>query len=883
MNGNEIRHKFLEYFRNNSHTVVRSSSLIPINDPTLLFTNAGMNQFKDVFLGKEKKTYKRATSSQKCVRAGGKHNDLENVGYTFRHHTFFEMLGNFSFGDYFKEEAIKLAWDFLTKEVKLNPERMVATIFSGDADVERDSEAYKIWLNYLKKERIFEFGKKDNFWSMGDVGPCGPCSEIHYFQGNSIPCNEELQGRECKGVACECDRWLELWNIVFMQYNRDEKGILSPLPAPCVDTGMGLERLSAVLQGHLSNYDCDLIKPIISKEEELTGIHYGKDKEIDIAFRVIADHIRASSFLIADGVIPSNEQRGYVLRKIIRRAIRYEKKPGLKNSILTNLVDVVGEIMGDFYPEIIENCDRIKKILKREEEIFSSTLLTGMEKLEASLDQFKGRGVIEGDFLFKLYDTYGFPIDFAADIAKEKNLELDIVGFEKSMEKQREIAKQSHKKESGDDFSPILKERELKSNFVGYDNLSVKTNVIALLKDKEFVESLKKGDKGIAIFKETPFYAEGGGQVGDTGKGEGTNSSFNVLDTKKSGTIPFSIIEITEGELTLNDDVSLYVDFKKRRNTEAHHTATHILHYALRKFLGSHIKQSGSLVTPTRLRFDFSHFSSIDYDLLKDIEEEVNTIIFEDHIVKKSFMPFDDAVKYGAIALFDEKYGDIVRVVEVEGISKELCGGCHVERTSQIGIFKILEEKSVASSVRRIEAICQNSAYKEMTKDYNIVLSLKELLKVDGEKVVENVLKLVESNKRLEKELSSLKIKTLSSSKEEIEIKNVKGLNVVLKLSFNLEPSLQKNLADSLRDKIKSGVVVIGNKSDGKASILVALTKDLTDRLNASKIVKELGKVIGGGGGGSKELAEAGGKNVDRLNDALNSSLEIIGNMIDEN
>lgn len=877
MTGSEIRKRFLEYFERNGHSVVRSSSLVPYKDPTLLFTNAGMNQFKDVFLGLEKKTFKRATSSQKCVRAGGKHNDLENVGFTFRHHTFFEMLGNFSFGDYFKKEAIKFAWEFLTKELSLNPERMVATIFKGENGIQRDDEAYKIWLEYLPKEKIFEFGSKDNFWSMGETGPCGPCSEIHYFQGNEIPCLEEKEGDQCKGVSCECDRWLELWNLVFMQYNRDENGVLTPLPAPCVDTGMGLERLSAVIQNVHSNYDCDLIRPIIEEVEKSSGKKYGESFEVDVALRLIADHIRSSSFLIADGVVPSNEGRGYVLRKIIRRAIRYEKQLGFKQTIFPNLTDKVIDIMGDYYFELVENRDRIKKILKREEEVFSSTLAIGIEKFESSALDFQKEGVVPGDFLFKLYDTYGFPLDLAKDIANEKKLKLDTEGFELAMKRQRELAKKSWKKGEDALLLPVIPGQPPKTEFIGYDSLSSESKVLHLFLKNESTKILRKRETGWAIFSPTPFYPEGGGQVGDTGRGESSSSSFVVKDTKKSAqNIIFSLIEIVEGELREKEDVTLLVDENKRRNTQAHHTATHLLHYALREILGSHVKQAGSMVAPSRMRFDFQHFSAIDDELISEIEEKVNFVIFRDYPVKKSYMSLDEALKAGAIALFDEKYGDTVRVVEVEGISKELCGGCHVERTSQIGIFKILEEKSVAAGIRRIEAVCQFSAFKTLSENFNILNSLEFLLKTKKENVLSSFSSLLESLKNLEKENAQLKLKLAFSGENQLDIKVVLDTKVVVKLTNDLTPSLIKNLADSLREKIGSGIVVIGNKSDEKASILVALTPDLTKKFNAVKIAKELGKMIGGGGGGKPEIAEAGGKNVDALENSLNCALDVI-------
>ncbi len=876
MRSSEIRRNFLKYFEENGHAVVRSSSLVPAGDRTLLFTNAGMNQFKDVFLGKEKKPFKRAASSQKCVRAGGKHNDLENVGFTARHHTFFEMLGNFSFGDYFKRDAIRFAWEFLTTVAGIDPSRMVATIFAGDAEVPRDDEAFDIWLEILPKERIHEFGKKDNFWAMGDVGPCGPCSEVHYHLSEDLPCPEEAEGRKCRGVACECDRWLELWNLVFMQYDRNAEGTLSPLPAPCVDTGMGLERLCAVIQGVHTNYDTDLIRPIISEVEKISGMKYEAEGGTGVAMRVIADHIRSSAFLITDGVLPSNEGRGYVLRKIIRRAIRYEKKLGISSPALPLLVPKVKELMGEAYPEITENEERVRKILLREEEVFASTLSLGLSKLEEALPEFKN-GIVPGDLLFKLYDTYGLPLDLAADIAKEKKLSLDMAGFDEAMKKQRELAKASWKGEGeGKDFS-CLQGLENASSFVGYDNMSVRTEVIALAKNNERIELLREGEKGFAVFASTPFYAESGGQVGDTGRGENENCSFTVSNTVKAlRKISVSEVEVVEGELKAGTPVSLSVDGRKRRNTEAHHTATHLLHSALREVLGDHVKQAGSLVSPDHLRFDFQHFHALDDELISAVEEKVNESIWQDISVSKTLMPLQEALDSGAMALFDEKYGDTVRVVSVEGVSKELCGGCHVDKTGKIGVFKIIDEKSVASGTRRIEAVCENSAYNLMSGNYREILAAEQILKMPREKILESLRSLVETNKALQKELESLKLKLASSGGAGDEIRETGGTRFIVKSVEGLSPSLIKNLADSLRDKIGSGIVIIGNRTDEKASILVAVTKDLTGRYNAPKIVKELGKLIGGGGGGKPDIAEAGGKDVAALQSALDKAPGII-------
>jgi len=872
MNSSEIRDKFLKYFEDNGHTAVRSSSLVPAGDKTLLFTNAGMNQFKDVFLGREKRPFTRAASSQKCVRAGGKHNDLENVGHTARHHTFFEMLGNFSFGDYFKEDAIRFAWEFLTSVAGIEPSRMVATIFAGDGEVPRDKEAYDLWLRILPPERIYEFGKKDNFWAMGDVGPCGPCSEVHYHLSEELPCPEEQEGRKCKGVACECDRWMEIWNLVFMQYDRNAEGALSPLPAPCVDTGMGLERLTAVIQGVMTNYDTDLIRPIISEIEKISSRRYEAEDLSGVAMRVIADHIRSSAFLISDGVLPSNDGRGYVLRKIIRRAIRYEKKLGITSPALPRLVDKVAELMGKAYPEIVENGVKVRRILMREEEVFASTLSLGLSKLEEALSGISD-GLIPGDLLFKLYDTYGLPLDLAGDIAREKNLTLDMAGFEEAMKRQRDLAKASWKGDGGDgkDFS-ALEGLEKSVSFVGYDRLEARTQALALLRSNERTEVLRKGEKGFAVFAETPFYAESGGQVGDTGKGENENCSFTVLNTVKAlKKFPVSEIEVTDGELRSGSGVCLEVDERKRRNTEAHHTATHLLQSALREILGDHVKQAGSLVCPDHLRFDFHHFHSLDDELISAIEEKVNESVWLDLPVSKAFMPLQEALDSGATALFDEKYGDTVRVVSVEGVSKELCGGCHVDRTGRIGIFKILDEKSVASGTRRIEAVCEMSAYSLMSDNYRNILAAEAILKMPKGKFLESVQSLVDTNRALEKELSSLRLKLAASGSSADEIKEAAGVKFIVKSVEGLNPSLVKNLADTLREKLGSGVVVIGNRTDDKASILVAVTNDLTGKFKASAMVKELGKIIGGGGGGKPDIAEAGGKDADKLGEALDS------------
>ena len=878
MTGNEIRSAFLAYFEERGHRVVRSSSLIPAGDPTLLFSNAGMNQFKDVFLGKEKRDYRRATSSQKCVRAGGKHNDLENVGRTARHHTFFEMLGNFSFGDYFKEGAIDFAWEFLTGVCGLSAERMVATIFNGENGIPRDEDAQRFWSKHLPAERIFELGMHDNFWSMGDTGPCGPCSEVHYFQGDQLPCAEEALGRRCLGVACECDRWIEIWNLVFMQYDRDEKGALEPLPAPCVDTGMGLERLAAVMQGKLSNYDTDLIQPLIQAAAAMCGVPYGKADESDVSLRVIADHARAATFLIADGVIPSNEGRGYVLRKILRRALRHGKKLGLEKPFLKDLVGVVCDELGAAYPEIVEGRKSVETVILMEEESFASTLSVGLKKLlevTAALTPPNDKA-IPGEALFKLYDTFGFPMDLAEDIAREQGLSLDMAGFEACMERQRELARQSWKGEMDTQDYRGLSEEGITSRFEGY--LTTRTEgarCLLILKAGERVPAAVAGESVELVFDRTPFYGESGGQVGDVGHIRAENGVFRVTDTQKPA--PWLIFhrgEVLTGEIREGDAATLEVDAGARAATMAHHTATHLLHAALRQKLGLHVKQAGSLVAPTHLRFDFHHFAPVERELLGGIEEWVNEAILEDAVVRTEVMPLDEAVNSGAMALFGEKYGEEVRVVSVPGFSKELCGGTHVASTGRIGLFKITSEHSVSAGVRRIEAVVHMPAYRFLKVQEDILHAASAQLNMPFDRVPVQVEQLLADNKRLEREVSKLRLQIASGSTPDEEVQEVQGIKLLVRRVEGLSPSEVKNLADTLRDRIKTGVVVIGNRLEDKASLTVAATKDMLDRMKAVDLARPLGKIIGGGGGGKPDLAEAGGKLIEKLDEALNSARE---------
>ncbi|HEA84118.1 MAG TPA: alanine--tRNA ligase, partial [Thermodesulfobacterium geofontis] len=768
MKGKEIRALFIDYFKNLGHEVVPSSSLIPYDDPTLLFTNAGMVQFKKVFLGEEVRPYTRAVSCQKCVRAGGKHNDLENVGYTARHHTFFEMLGNFSFGDYFKEEAIAYAWEFVTKVLNLPKKRLYVTIY------EKDDEAGKLWKKIagLSEERIIRLGEKDNFWAMGDTGPCGPCSEIIYDQGEEFGCKKPT----C-APGCDCDRFLEIWNLVFMQYERDEKGNLKPLPKGCIDTGMGLERITAVIQEVSSNYETDLFTGIISKLSEITGKSFKEDKNTEIAFRVIADHIRASVFLLAEGVMPSNEGRGYVLRRIIRRAERFGKLLGLNSSFLYKLVDPVIQEFGDVYPELGKNEEVVKKVLKIEEDKFLETLSLGLEILEKEIKklQKEQKNLIPGEVLFKLYDTYGFPYDLVRDQVLPLGFSLDLESFEKLRNKAREKSRKSWKGalEKVPKFIKDMVKKEIQTMFVGYETLETKAKVLEIKKENNFY---------YLVTNLTPFYPEGGGQVYDTGVIIGSKGKAEVLETQKAGDLIYHKIKLIEGLIEKDEEVLMRVDKEKRFHIQRHHTATHLLHSALRKILGSHVRQSGSLVEENRLRFDFTHFQALTPKELKEIEELINRWVLENYQVETFWVKREEAEKLGAIAIFEEKYGEIVRVVEIDEISMELCGGTHVKRTGDIGLFKIISESSVASGIRRIEAVAGLKAY-EWTKNLEErIEKIAEILKTtpkDIEKRVKSLLKEIENLEREIKKLKSVDLKKVLEEKLR-EVKEINGVKLLV-------------------------------------------------------------------------------------------------------
>ncbi len=868
MKSSEIREKFLKYFESRGHARVGSSSLIPANDPTLLFTNAGMNQFKKIFVGQEKAKFKRAVSAQKCMRAGGKHNDLENVGQTARHHTFFEMLGNFSFGDYFKKEAAEFAWEFFIKELGLPKERLYITIY------EKDDEAERVWLatDSFLKGRIYRFGEKDNFWSMGETGPCGPCSEIVYDQGKEFGCGKP----DCK-IGCECDRYLELWNLVFMQYDRDEKGKMNPLPAPSVDTGMGLERTAAVLQGTKSNYETDAFLPIIKKTESLCGKKYQDDKN-RVSFRVIADHIRALTFCIADGIIPSNEGRGYVVRRILRRAARHGRLLELPSPFLDRLTDEVIKSLGPVYPEIKTQKKQIDLVLKSEEENFERTLDRGIELFEeiASQTTKSKSAAIAGEEVFKLYDTYGFPPDLTEVMAKEKGLHVDMAGFEKELEKQRERSKAGSSFTSagatisGKEGSDKIKQ----TRFVGYDSLESDSVV-------EEVWTSPEGDKYL-VLEITPFYAEAGGQVGDTGRVKSPEKEIAITDTQKENDVILHRVAQAEVNPSIKGaKVKAQVDKIRRRAIMRNHTVTHLLHKALRDILGEHVRQAGSLVAPDRMRFDFTHFRGLESDMLDKIETEVNQRILENYdVTPVPDVPFDEAKKMGAMALFGEKYGDKVRVINIGNYSLELCGGTHVRTTGEIGLFRITQETSVASGVRRIEALTGEEAYKSVQ---NIKLKLEQgvsLLGADPDSYLAKLQELLNLEKMHQKRIRELQGQEFKRELEKLKsgAPQVDGVRVITAKVDTSEKDDLLHLADIFKSQAAPAVGVLLSVNGEKVNLLTVVTDDVVKakNLKAGDIVKEISAQIGGQGGGRPNLAFGGGKNSEKVNQVLTDLPEII-------
>ena len=925
--GSEIRRQFLDFFVQKGHKEVHSSSLVPANDPTLLFTNAGMNQFKDVFLGLEKRDYNRATTSQKCVRAGGKHNDLENVGFTNRHHTFFEMLGNFSFGDYFKKDAIAYAWELITSPewYGIDKNKLYATVFNGEGGVPRDAEAYDLWAAQgIPKERIFELGAKDNFWQMGDTGPCGPCSEIHYDMG--VTASE--QGHTDCAFLCDCGRYVEIWNLVFMQFNRDSSGTLTPLPKPSIDTGMGLERLACVLQGVISNYDTDLFTPLIKRAVELTGEprssgqpgdavptraaeHSSGNGEVHksaASLRVIADHSRAATFLISDGVLPSNEGRGYVLRKIIRRAITHGRLLGQTKPFLHKMVFAVRDLMVDAYPELNDTLDRISKAVLAEETRFAHTLDIGLDKLEALLKQSKDD--LAGEEAFKLYDTFGMPLDFIQDAARDQGLKFDQTGFDRALDEQKSRARASWKGAAKQTANPAYQKLP-KSDFEGYrQTRSEGCEVLAIIHNGQGSPELKAGEEGEVILDHTPFYAEAGGQIGDRGWFYSDDHNTVVADVKGcyypiQGVRSHQVV--AKSVLRVGNKVDAVVNTDIREATMRNHTATHLLHAGLREVLGKHVKQAGSLVAPNHLRFDFSHFTAVADEELQDIEDLINREVLRNQRVETlTDVPIEEAVnKYHAMALFGEKYGDKVRVVQIGDFSTELCGGTHTAATGEIGLIKILKEGSVSSGVRRVEAITGEGSLQHFRKDHqleNVVASIAspslshkprkdgadsessedantfspaEALKAELEKKDAEI-------KRLTRELDSVRMKSASSSTANVgeKIREVKGVKVLAHRVDNLERAQLRTLVDQLRDKVGSGVVILGSAADGNVSLIVGVTKDLTSRVQAGKVIGPVAQKVGGKGGGRPDLAEAGGKDASALDAALDGAYSVVEGLL---
>ncbi len=876
MTASEIRGQFLRFFEGHGHTIVPSSSLIPKDDPTLLFTNSGMVQFKNCFLGLEDRGYTRAASSQKSVRAGGKHNDLENVGYTARHHTFFEMLGNFSFGDYFKKESIAWGWEFLTVNMGLPKDKLWITIYKDD------DEAFEIWNKQMgvPAERIVRMGMESNFWMMGETGPCGPCSEILYDQGATVGC-----GRPECSVECDCDRHLEIWNHVFTQFDRDRDGNFQPLPKPNIDTGMGLERLAAIVQGVQSNYDTDLFTPIIAGIAGIAGRAYGANGEADVSMRVIADHSRAITFLIGDGVLPSNEGRGYVLRRILRRAARHGKLLGIDHPFLHEVVSLVVAVMREAYPDLIDKESYIRKVVVNEEQRFIDTLDTGLRILgeEVALLKKEGRQVIPGEVVFKLYDTFGFPVDLTADIVRKDGLTLDMEGFEAAMEAQREKARESWKgsgEQAVADSYKKISVRGVTTEFIGYHGITEAAAVVtAILKKDAEVEELAAGENGEIFVDETPFYGEKGGQVGDTGVIAGEGYRFEVWDTQcPTDTLITHIGKMKEGKIRVGDTVQLRVDETARRATEAHHSGTHVLNAALKRVLGDHIKQAGSSVTPERFRFDFTHFSRIEAEELDAIENIANEYIRRNAEVNTRVLPKEEAMKTGAAAVFDEKYSDNVRVVKMGDFSMELCGGTHVNRTGDIGALKVVGESAVAAGVRRIEAVTGGEAIKYFKAVEAELKKSAGLLRANPLEVTERIDRILKHQRELEREIEALKGKLAARDSADIigRAREIKGVKVLATVVEAPDVKTLRDFGDKLRDKLASGVILLGSKVEGKAMLLCMVTKDLTGRYHAGNIIKAVAPAVGGSGGGRPDMAQAGGPRPENLEQALAKLEELI-------
>ena len=878
MTGHEIRQLFLDFFAARGHRVVRSSSLVPHNDPTLLFTNAGMNQFKDTFLGQEKRDYSRATSSQKCVRAGGKHNDLENVGYTRRHHTFFEMLGNFSFGDYFKADAIEFAWDLITREYGLPKEKLYVTVFR------EDDEAEALWQKVagVPRSRIFRLDEKDNFWQMGETGPCGPCSEIHYDLG--VEAAEP--GREGEQFPSDAGgRFVEIWNLVFMQFDRDAAGKLAPLPRPSIDTGMGLERIAAVLQGKISNYDTDLIQPVMAQAADLCGLGMGSDARIDTALRIAADHGRAAAFLVHDGVLPSNEGRGYVLRKIIRRALRNIRMVGWEEPFLYKLTGFVAELMQGPYPEMMESVQRVARVVKDEEHRYATTFLTAEKEFNQAIRQVSD-GAIPGAVAFKLYDTFGLALDEQEDMARERGLAIDRAAFDREMEQQRERARASWKGAEKGAVVPAYQKliEQGRTKFLGYGELEATSRVIGLLRDKLPVDEIPAGERGELVFDQTPFYAEAGGQVGDRGalySAEGSKAAD--VEGVFPGVPGLSVHRIVAYRpVRVGDVLRAEVAAPLRDATRRNHTATHLLHASLRQVLGTHVKQAGSVVDPARLRFDFTHYAAMDRAELEEVERLINEQILRNEGVDTKILPLDQAIATGAMALFGEKYGEEVRVVTVPGFSRELCGGTHVRRTGDIGVCKIVYEGSISAGVRRIEAVTGEGALHQYQETSGALRRIADLLHASEPELAAHVEKLLANERALSRQVDHLKEKLAQAAVGALEAQaqTVNGARVLAARLDGMDRQQMRSLADALRNKWKSAVVVLASGEDGSVTIVAAVTKDLTAKVQAGKLVSAVALATGGKGGGRPDMAEGGGRDAAALDQALAAvSRDIVGKL----
>jgi alanyl-tRNA synthetase len=877
MRAQEIRETFLDFFANKKHKIVKSSALLPKDDPTLLFTNAGMNQFKNTFLGLEKRSYKRAASIQKCMRVSGKHNDLEQVGQTNKHHTFFEMLGNFSFGDYFKKEAIEYAWDLVTNEFKMSEDKLYITIY------EEDDDAFQIWNQDIgiPENRIFRFGKKDNYWAMGETGPCGPCSEIHFDLDENVESGEPYELIE-RGS----DRFLELWNLVFMQYEQTDKGELLPLPSPSIDTGMGLERVATVLQGKKNNFSTDLFISLLEAVCDMARKEYPSSDKSDVSVRIIADHIRAVTFLIGDGIMPSNEGRGYVLRRLIRRSFRQGNFIGLEEPFLYKLVGVVVDGMKDAYPELLSLAAYISKVCLSEERRFSLTLSSGLRTFNQYIMEAedKAKKLLSGDRLFKLYDTFGFPVDLSKELAEERQIAIDEKGFYKELEKQRQRARHAWKGEAKQKEKKIYEKlKHFPSKYVGYDQNKIEAKVTALLKNGKFKQQLNEGDEGEIFLDKTPFYAEAGGQIGDTGILK--NPYFSSVIETAYYPIPEVIAhkaKVISGQIHTGDSVEAIIDDAQRKRLSKNHTATHLLHASLRQILGDHVKQAGSLVSPSRLRFDFTHYAPVQPSELEQIETLVNEKIRENYPVQTKITTMEEGIKQGALAIFEEKYGEKVRMISIDDFSKELCGGVHVHNTGEIGLFKIVSETSVAAGMRRIEAVTGEKALHYVQENDSLLLEIQQMLNSPKKDIVEQIEKLKEAVKEKEKESKSLrqKLANIRYKKDTQQIQKIRDISILTQKVEGLTISELRELADSLKQRIGSGIVVLGTLEEEKVFLVVAITKDLTSRVKANEVIKKIAPLIGGGGGGRPDFAQAGGTNPDQLSRVFNQIVPIIEDML---